>query len=345
MGVEGVFPHLAAMEVETPLVDMALVRCVEVDMLSLYFSYIRAVQKGIMYKAFRRDATIASQKPTSEILNRNLVNTLHKKLLETFTQDIETVLHFDGQPTAQKARARSARMVRNSKNLTTINDFSQNIREIACSSESGPIPRARKRRLLRLNQQLKRSWGDARTIDSDTKKSLSTGLKQLGWNVCTCQGEADACIGRKADQYPGKIVVASADSDMLFYPLKTLLRKDTRNHTFTEYNIESLIQKLNVTTPQWIAAGIVTNNDYSGHLRGQSFVKNLGVVRSCIAVDAKGVLDQYCIKMNVDKDRYKMAADIFLDRLETTVEESSSNEAIDAAMKEVVKHVSIFLHK
>ncbi|KAF9352188.1 hypothetical protein BGX26_009941, partial [Mortierella sp. AD094] len=41
------------------------------------------------------------------------------------------------------------------------------------------IPKARKRRLRRLNQQAKRSWGSSRIIDSATKDSLITGLKKL----------------------------------------------------------------------------------------------------------------------------------------------------------------------
>ncbi|KAF8910304.1 hypothetical protein BGZ58_005925, partial [Dissophora ornata] len=242
------------MEVETPLVDMTLVRHVDVDMLGVYFSYIRAVHKGIMYEVFRQAAKTVPRIPTAESIKMQLVGTLHKKLLGTFSQDAATVLHFDGLPTAQKAKAREARRGRISKNVASMNDLAQEIQGIVSASDGVPIPKAQKRRLLRLNQQAKRVWSSSRIIDSATKDGLITGLKGLGWEVCRCQGEADVCIGRKADKHPGQVVAASADSDLLFHRLKTLLRKDTKSHVFTEYKMENVIQKLQVNEIQWIVA-------------------------------------------------------------------------------------------
>ncbi|KAF9344233.1 hypothetical protein BGX26_004621, partial [Mortierella sp. AD094] len=241
-------PHLEEMEVETPLVDMTLVRRVEVDILSLYFSYIRAVHMRVVYKAFRGAAEVEPNVLSDELAKIQLVNALHKKSLETFTQDPATVFHFDGLLNTQKAKAREARRNRISKNVTTMNDLSQKINDIVLTTDDQtPGPKARKRRLLRLNQQAKRQSSSARIIDSATKDSLATGLEELGWQVCRYIGESDVCIGRKAERNPGQIVAASTDSDLLFYWLKALLRKDTRNHTFTEYSIEKLTQRLGIS--------------------------------------------------------------------------------------------------
>ncbi|KAF9142547.1 hypothetical protein BGX20_007219, partial [Mortierella sp. AD010] len=226
-----------------------------------------------------------------------------------------------------------------------MNDVAQKIQEIVGASVSVPIPKAQKRRILRLSQQAKQVWNSSRIIDSATKDSLITGLKKLGWEVCCCRGEADVCIGRKADKHPGQVVAASTDSDMLFHRLKTLLRKDAKSHVFTEYEIENVIQKLEINEVQWIVAGIVTNNDYSGHVKGQSFAKNLAVVRRGDAMDEESVLEQYCAEMGVSSMRYRPAMDIFIDRFETTEEESNSNEAVDMTMKKLVESVSMFFQR
>ena len=87
-------------------------------------------------------------------------------------------------------------------------------------------------------------------IDSVAKDGLTTGLEKLGWGICRCQGEADVCVGRKADQHPGQVVVASADSDMLFHRVRVLLRKNTNSHTFTSHKVEDVIRKLDVSEAQ-----------------------------------------------------------------------------------------------
>ena len=51
--------------------------------------------------------------------------------------------------------------------------------------------------------------------------------------VCRCQGEADVCIGRRADEHSGQVVVASCDFDMLFHGVKELLKKDPRADVYT----------------------------------------------------------------------------------------------------------------
>ncbi|KAF9972219.1 hypothetical protein BGZ65_009937, partial [Modicella reniformis] len=80
-----------------------------------------------------------------------------------------------------------------------------------------------------------------------------------------------------ADDNPGKVVVASSDSDMLFHG-EVLLRKDPRKHTFSSY-FRSL--------------------------------------HRCDAEDKHGVLDQYCAQMAVSSSRYEMTKQIFIDKSET----------------------------
>jgi hypothetical protein len=191
---------------------------------------------------------------------------------------------------------------------------------------------------------MKKCWRGARIIDPFIKSALPDELKKLGWSVCRCQGEADICIGHKAALNPGMVVAASADSDLLFHHLKILLRKDPKTHTFKELKLDDILSTLDISQSQWIVAAIVSNNDYSAHVPGQSFSKNLTTLRSYADVDDPlQLLACYCEFFNIHPDRYKQSVDIFLSKSETLIEELSSNDEIDNKMKELVDQITTFL--
>jgi hypothetical protein len=270
---------------------------------------------------------------------------LHNKFSKTYNQSRDTVLHIDGPQTSQKARARETRKSRSAKDLQEVKDLSEKILKIvaAANTTSGSKRRTQRRKLLRLNRKLKKCWGSARIIDAGMKAGFTAGLEELGWEVCRCQGEADVCIGRRADEHPGQVVVASCDSDMLFHGVKELLRKERGADVYTSYSVADVIQRLQVNEAQWVVAGVVTNNDYAGHVRGQSFKKNLAVLRECDAVDKQDLLQQYCTKMGVSSTRFDSATDIFFKRLETPETDTTSSGGTDDDMKEMVNIVTKYL--
>jgi hypothetical protein len=340
MGVEGVFSVLEEKEVQTHPVDMALVNRVDVDVLGIYFSYIRASHQWMTYAAYQKSTLPVPKDISNETILSRLVAKVHNKLLEYFSPSPDIVLHIDGKSTVQKARGRESRAERRRKNMDELNDLYEKIQVIVHESNSEPLRRCLKRKLLWLYRKSRNSWASARVIDSTTKKALLDGLKELGWEVCSCTGEADVCIGRKTRMYPGEVVAASADSDLLFHQPKSLLRRDYRSRTFTEYRLEELMHDLNVNEAQWVVAGLVTNNDYSGHVRGQSFKKILAMVSECKSMTAESVLEEYCSKMNVASSMFQPSKDIFIFKSEDLVSESQSNETIDSKMKELVNIVS-----
>jgi hypothetical protein len=341
MGIEGVFPHLEEQEVPTPRVDMANVRGVHVDVLGLYYSYIKSTHQSLTHNAFRQEPN-GVQHAT---INSQMARCLHNKFSKTYNQSRDTVLHIDGPQTSQKARARETRKSRSAKDLQEVKDLSEKILKIvaAANTTSGSKRRTQRRKLLRLNRKLKKCWGWARIIDAGMKAGFTAGLEELGWEVCRCQGEADVCIGRRADEHPGQVVVASCDSDMLFHGVKELLRKERGADVYTSYSVADVIQRLQVNEAQWVVAGVVTNNDYAGHVRGQSFKKNLAVLRECDAVDKQDLLQQYCTKMGVSSTRFDSATDAFFKRLETPETDSTSSGGIDDDMKEMVNVVTKYL--
>ncbi|KAF9959869.1 hypothetical protein BGZ65_013032 [Modicella reniformis] len=146
---------------------------------------------------------------------------------------------------------------------------------------------------------------------------------------------------------------------MFFHRAKTLLRKDVRSHSFTSYDVEELINKLNINLNRWIVAGTVTANDYSRHTRGLSFKKNMAIVQECddetvlkvfeqketfakeeaasneaIDTAVKGLMD------DVNKFLQDSADAMVLEESAMTSEESTSNEAVDHTMQELVNGVT-----
>lgn len=101
---------------------------------------------------------------------------------------------------------------------------------------------------------------------------------------------------------------------------------------------------MGVNEYQWVVAALVTNNDYSNHLRGQSFKKNLNELKVCEAEDSAEVLAEYCTAMNVnDPTIFQFSRDIFLEMREDLAEETRNNSGIDLKMYDLVKIVSTYL--
>ncbi|KAF9944235.1 hypothetical protein BGZ65_012388 [Modicella reniformis] len=177
-----------------------------------------------------------------------------------------------------------------------------------------------------------------RVIDMATKDALADGLECLGWTICRWQGETDVCIGRKADENPDQVVMASTDFDMLFHRVKTLLRKDVRSRSFTSYDVEGLINKPNINLNQWIVAGTMTTNDYSRHTRDLFFKENMAIVQECdgetvLKVFETGVTNLQLMSFSTERRPLQ----------KKKKDEAASNEAMDTAMKGVVDDVNKFL--
>ncbi|KAF9919089.1 hypothetical protein BX616_001824 [Lobosporangium transversale] len=103
MEVVDVFPFFEEMEVPTTEVDMSYVWSVEDDMLNFYFSYVRLSHMWLTFASFRR-----SRNENHPLVLQTLASKIHKKLLETFSQDTKAVLYFDSSSTIQKTKARNS---------------------------------------------------------------------------------------------------------------------------------------------------------------------------------------------------------------------------------------------
>ncbi|KAG0315952.1 hypothetical protein BGZ99_007155 [Dissophora globulifera] len=75
-------------------------------------------------------------------------------------------------------------------------------------------------------------------------------------------------------------------------------------------------------------------------LRSQSFPKTLALVREYDAGDLQDVLDQYRDTLGVNSIIFGSVKEVFFDRFQTREADSTSNEAVDIVMKELVNSVS-----
>ncbi|KAF9347175.1 hypothetical protein BGX34_003339 [Mortierella sp. NVP85] len=331
MGVTGVFQYLDEKGYVPQPADTTSIRGIDIDLLSLYYSYIRSTHQRLVYETFASPPLDASQ-----VLPR-LTDRLNKKLQENFAQCPDTTIHVDGQETIQKTKTRQARAETIEKEILKFRDAIDATDEIITSD--GTSPRSKKDKVVAKIAKAKDAWAKTRILDFATKLSIARGLKDLGWSVCCCTGEADTCIGKKSDTHPG-LVVASTDSDMLFGGAGALLRKEPTSRSYTLYSLNDVLQKLNVTKEQWTVAAITSNNDYSANIDGQTFEKNLAIVKRSNAKDTIGILSEYCLSMGVESNRYDMAKQIFIERVETLAAETKNNQAVDQMMQSLVVRVN-----
>ncbi|KAF9914938.1 hypothetical protein FBU30_002289, partial [Linnemannia zychae] len=331
MGIEGAFRFLDEEGIEPPQADMQLVRNAHVDILGAYYSYICRTGQSQMLASFRDGV--------DEALD-SLTRSIHAKLKHSFTPD-SVVLHFDGSATVEKSKARKKRKDSRDKYVTEMHDQAQKLRDIM---NSAGYSKTTKRRLVRTLRHVKSKWASARGVDRATRTALASSLEHEGWNVCRCLGEADVCIGQVAKNSSSTTVAVSNDSDHLFHGCDVLYRWN--GNGYSEYNIEKIIQQLNVTWEQWVTAAICTSNNYTTHATGQSFKKNMGLLRQCNANTIQGVLQQYCEIIGVSPSSFDESISIFIHKTETIEKENDSNDTdVDRLMQDTVTEVTQYFRE
>jgi hypothetical protein len=137
MGVEGVFPYLEEKGVQAPkVITRTIQEEVDIDFMALYYSYIRATDHRIRYQEYRKSPTPAS----SQAIPR-LIRLFNSKLKETFGSG--SVVHIDGNQTAQKSRARGIRAKRREKNIAELEDWAKKIESLIDSPDTKPCNKRR----------------------------------------------------------------------------------------------------------------------------------------------------------------------------------------------------------
>ncbi|KAG0201865.1 hypothetical protein BGX28_005437 [Mortierella sp. GBA30] len=134
------------------------------------------------------------------------------------------------------------------------------------------------------------------------------------WDVHSCRGEADECI----PWHYGDVAVATSESDFVYHGAGTFFSQDPKNRSkFIRLDIDDILFKLRMIPAMWRVAAMVSNNDYSEHVRGCEFSTNIGIIKSIRGsnMSENVLLASYCSKVaksrgvpNLTPARFKHAA-------------------------------------
>jgi 5'-3' exonuclease len=333
MGVQGVWPFLKKHGIEGDPVDpKASDVPIHVDVLSIFRAYILATEyyilKSLFWKRLRavrasyRDDDIMNDEYLDETRIQHLVRSLHNRLSQYFRQRNVT-LHIDGKPTKQKAHARESRRQRKEESQAILDESLAKVRDLISQvSPTSIVTRSQKNKLVRHTRTALQLWKAARTLNGDAKEELASELRELGWTVCSCHGEADVCIAKQQ----GPVTVATTDSDFLFLGVDTVLRQDPQDKTVLRaFSIQDIVDAFGLTEETWTAVGVVSGNDQSKNVPGQGIatnVKTMQAIRTSENSTPKDILTSYCslisrkTKSACDPTIFQYAYDVFFRRHE-----------------------------
>ena len=194
-------------------------------------------------------------------------------------------------------------------------------------------------------------WKPARSLDSQMKEVLAEELRDLGWSVCQCDGEADVCIAGQQ----GPITVATTDSDFLFLGVDTILRQDPQDRSsFREFSIQDILESLDIEQEAWTAVGVVTKNDYCQNIPEHGISTNFKAIQPISMAgmsDPKGILDEYCsqvsekTKKSYNRSMFQLAYDVFFDHHEDLEENPTAPGFFDYTIMDMLTAVENVLQR
>ena len=351
MGVEKAFVYLDQNGITGEEVELEnITEKIQVDVLSLLRAYIAATRKSILLSVLLKKAR--DNDPDVDVAQecaQQLSSCLTYKLKQLGFRPGKSKLHFDGSSTVQKTKARDKRAhddVDEVKSVRSLVDkTTQTIRTLALSPTT--VTRSSKDKVLRAAKAAMRSFKSAKVMDKGFIQALVEAMSDE-WSVHVCRGEADVCIARK-----GHIAVATTDSDLLFHNMTTIFRQDPHDRTkFRRYKTAEILKKLKLTAHMWTVAAVVSNNDYSEHVRGCGLSTNVKIIKSISgarSMDKKQLLGKYCAEVKrshkvpgLTPERFLHATSIFFSHHEDLVHEPQSASGLDQEITDMINMVQIF---
>ncbi|KAG0310285.1 Elongation of fatty acids protein 2, partial [Dissophora globulifera] len=222
-------------------------RCtIHVDVLALFFCRIR-------YTYTTHSSTIAHTILESSILSFGITK--------------DSILYVDGPSPIEKQATTAAREQRRTIALqhaeTSIADLERRVQD-QC--------KARKRQFRALDKHIRAAF----YWPLDVREDFARYMRTRGWSVIVCSSEADIAIAEACQ--PNDVVVSS-DSDMLAYDtIKTIWRPISRGR-FLVYDVERVLQCLDLTRAHFTVLCIVSKNDYTSNLTSLGVHTNLKIVK------------------------------------------------------------------
>ncbi|KAK3806863.1 MAG: hypothetical protein J3R72DRAFT_465201 [Linnemannia gamsii] len=175
----------------------------------------------------------------------------------------DTVLHWDGRPSLQKAKEHTNRGAKVAKEWQVLQQ----------TVEQGIVGGSRRKSAFRRCRNLYRPT-------QEVTDAIMEELERVHHcHICRCSFQSDTCIVNYCAEFPREdnIVVVSGDSDLICYrSVKQILYPVGKSKVYTLFDKADILQVLDLPTDNHLLlAAIVSGNDYTNG------VKNIGLQRAC----------------------------------------------------------------
>ena len=381
MGVENAFRYLESKGITGESVEVRDIEIpIHIDVLSLLRAYINSTRKSILLNIRLRDAHSNHRDRTeAEVQNEctlQLSRCVSAKLKQLGFRPGHVVLHFDGGPSVQKGKARNKRMEATEQQTKAVQlqvlrtvltiHLPPRPRHLPPASDTLPmspppsrdplsepddpppsVNRAWREKAMKSAGRAMRSYRTAPVMEKRFLGSLMDSLSSE-WEVHQCLGEADICIPNT-----GCNIVATSDSDFLFHGIDIVLRQDPQDRSkFLRYNMDDVLFQLHMTWPMWTVAAVVSNNDYSEHVRGQGFLTNVNLIQNISGATKKSeqaLLTSYCSTVSrargiqgLTPQRFEHAVSIFIRHEEDIQQTPPSVNGLDQEVADMIQDIETF---
>ncbi|CAO3573360.1 unnamed protein product [Mortierella alpina] len=115
---------------------------------------------------------------------------------------------------------------------------------------------------------------------------------------------------------------------------------------FRRYKTAEILKKLKLTANMWTVAAVVSNNDYSEHVRGCGLSTNVKVIKSISgarSMNKKKLLGKYCAEVKRSRKVPGLTPErIFFLHQEDLVNETQSASGLDQEIADMINMVQIF---
>jgi 5'-3' exonuclease len=274
------------------------------------------------------------------------------KMFEKFYKKSDDFIHYDGQPTTQKAFAHEKRRQATKKQYIKLSEYFLIAETRLSQMESNP--KLSNRQVSRFKSFLSKilfpCWIRARNPSHRATRAVANELREShGWKAHQCAGQFDICVAKKA-QNNSNLTVVSTDSDLLFLGAGQLFRLQTKGTHFYCYPVKKIISYCGLKTPEeWVAAAVVSHNDYDPSVGKTSFssaikeiidIRNDQVSKKIKCYSADKLVKELCKKKKVDYSTVKESLDSFVKFVETPTDcYIQDDDLVDESIRRIIYRV------
>jgi flap endonuclease-1 len=229
-----------------------------------------------------------------QISNGKNINHIHAILLKTLSllkNKIKPIFVFDGKPPDIKNFILDTRKKTKSKTKQIINDINIELENSSDDSEK-----------IILQEKLKKLSARIITIGLEEIQECKQVLTLLGIPFIDAPEEADSqCAWLSKNNIVD--YVASEDMDLLTFGTKKLLRGLNSKNKIIEYNIQDILEKLEIKQDEFIDLCILLGCDYCPKLNKIGPKKALNLILK--HKNIKNIIENEKIKTDIDYEKVK----------------------------------------